>query len=82
MKAVLPASSDLCHSKHCLKAHMVTMMGNAKDKSCLQISEKSHEGETGYGCIANDIFGKHSEEQQVIKNVLHLLAVLRQGKQT
>lgn len=37
------ASSDfshlthICHPKHCLKAHMVTMMGKAKDKSCVQI---------------------------------------------
>lgn len=83
----LPASSDLCHlihichPKHCLKSHMVTMMGNAKNKFCLQISEKLQEKETGYSCIANNTFGKHSEEQQIIKNVIHLLAVPRQGKQ-
>lgn len=87
MKAVLPASCDLCHvarichPKRCLKAHMVTMMGNAKDKSCLQISEKSHKEEAGYSCLANEVFGKHSEEEQIIKNVLHLLAFVRQGKQ-
>lgn len=60
---------------------MVTMMGNAKNKFCLQISEKLQEKETGYSCIANNTFGKHSEEQQIIKNVIHLLAVPRQGKQ-
>lgn len=50
---------------------MVIMMGNAKDKPCLQISEKSHGGEAGYSCVGNDVFGKHSEEQQMIKSVLH-----------
>lgn len=61
-------------------------MGNAKDKFCLQISEKPQEKETGSGCIANNTFGKHSEEEQMVikkkkKKVLHLLAILRQGKQ-
>lgn len=83
-KAGLPASSDLCHlahvchPKHWLKALVV---GKAEDKSSLQVSEKSHEGETGYGCIANDTFGKCSEEQQLIKNVQRSFAVVRQGKQ-
>lgn len=77
MKAVPPASCDschvahICHPKHSLEAHMVIMMGNAKDKSCLQISEKSHRGEAGYSCVGNDVFGKHSEEQQIIKSVPH-----------
>lgn len=41
-------------------------MGNAKDKFCLQISEKPQEKETGSGCIANNTFGKHSEEEQMV----------------
>lgn len=86
-KAVLPASSGLCHlthvchPKHWLKAPVVTVVGKAEDKPSLQVSEKSHEGETGYGCVANDTFGKHSGEQQLIKTVQRSFAVVRQGKQ-
>lgn len=81
-----PASSDLsrlthiCHPKQSQGTH-----GNHDGKSKGQIlrldPEKCPEGGAGCGCSANGAFGKHSEEQQIIQNGLHLLAVLRQGKQ-